>query len=976
MGLLDRFRSEPRWKHADPMVRAAAVQEMEDHDQDALVALATDDVDARVRRAAIRRVADASALGKIARREVDDQARSEAVQRLIDIACGASPAEAPASPDARGRAEAALAAIDDARHLAIVAKTATTEDVCRAALRRVSDAKTLGSIARHADRSSIRIEALARVEDSTELAAVATKTEHKDIALAALERLDDPALIQSIATRARVKLVARRAKSILRDRQAAPAAEPEPVSRPVFAAPAVEAPAVKPPTGSLASAVTRSVESLLHVPDPTGIEADLSRLTEEWSALTGDLSPDDADAARFTEAVARVRERLANGEEERRARHRTAEEVAGPRGERIALCERVESAEPHMAAETAEAARRDWDALPQVDHPDIAAAAARFDGAMADAARRHTQWMAGEERSRRLCELAGEAEGLLAGTGTGSRDAWSALRREWSRLEPAGPVDPPIAERFERAVAEAASREQAARDAREHQEREHLRSLERLADEMERLIGGDALTLKRGTQALQQIRSLVEHPRQIAARRESDAAVERLKAVQTALFAKVQELKDADDWQRWANATVQEELCVKAEALRERTEVPAAMAELRALQEQWKKVSVAPREKAQELWNRFKAAGDHVRGRADAHQAQVAEARAGNLVLKEALCARAEALSESTDWLKTADELKRLQAEWKTVGPSLREKAVWERFRKACDLFFTRRHADLQQRKETWSANLEKKEALCAEVEALADTTDWNTAAPRVRQIQTEWRAVGPVRRNKSDEIWARFVAASERFFERYRQRDLIALQTRLADREAVCQEIEAASTHVADAGDGHALAQRVHAWRRTWDQSPPVPKENLEPLAQRFNTAIQQVLQVNTAALRGTELDVEANRRKLEALCSRVEKHATEGTGPAAPSSGAALATQLREALAANTIGGRVNDEAKWKAAADDVRDAQGAYRRLGPLPAADGPELNDRFQRACGRFFDLLREKTGQPDAGRPASAPPRRA
>ena len=66
-----------------------------------------------------------------------------------------------------------------------------------------------------------------------------------------------------------------------------------------------------------------------------------------------------------------------------------------------------------------------------------------------------------------------------------------------------------------------------------------------------------------------------------------------------------------------------------------------------------------------------------------------------------------------------------------------------------------------------------------------------------------------------------------------------------------------------------------------------------------------------------------------------------------------AILATQWREALAANTIGGRADDEAKWRNAAEEIRKAQAAWRRIGPLPDATARELNDRFQRACNRFF-----------------------
>ena len=121
-----------------------------------------------------------------------------------------------------------------------------------------------------------------------------------------------------------------------------------------------------------------------------------------------------------------------------------------------------------------------------------------------------------------------------------------------------------------------------------------------------------------------------------------------------------------------------------------------------------------PRAQGEALWQRFKAAHDEAWSRCEAHFAAQAEARGENLAKKVALCERAEALADSTNWIQTAEEIKKLQAEWKTIGAVSRgqEKAIWERFRGACDRFFTRRHADLAERKTVWAANLAKKEAL------------------------------------------------------------------------------------------------------------------------------------------------------------------------------------------------------------------------------------------------------------------------
>ena len=114
----------------------------------------------------------------------------------------------------------------------------------------------------------------------------------------------------------------------------------------------------------------------------------------------------------------------------------------------------------------------------------------------------------------------------------------------------------------------------------------------------------------------------------------------------TALGPRVQELRDADEWQRWANLQVQEELCREMDALKAVADLEAAARRMRELQTRWKQVALAPRAQGEVMWRRFKAAQDEVFGRTAAHFAAQNEERAANLARKQALCERAGALSD------------------------------------------------------------------------------------------------------------------------------------------------------------------------------------------------------------------------------------------------------------------------------------------------------------------------------------------
>jgi hypothetical protein len=390
-----------------------------------------------------------------------------------------------------------------------------------------------------------------------------------------------------------------------------------------------------------------------------------------------------------------------------------------------------------------------------------------------------------------------------------------------------------------------------------------------------------------------------------------------------------------------------------------------AATEMRALQEKWKPVAAAPRSQAEALWTRFKTAQSQVYEKCKDFFAQQAAERQEALKKKEALCERAEALAESTDWVRTAEAMKTLQAEWKAVGPVTRgrEKAVWERFRKACDTFFTRRQADMKQRKQDWGENLKRKEALIAEAEQLAQSTNWDQAAARLKALQVEWKSIGPVKKSKSDQVWERFRAACDLFFERFKNRDSEAIQTKFVDRDTAVAEIEALVP-----ADGEPMPEdlynKVQAARARWLQGPELPRHVLAPLAERVNNALLTLVTRWPEAFAGGELDPSATARRMEKLCAKVEALAPqdgrEQPSTAALSPAELLARQWREALAANTMGAgaaRQAEEARQRAADQELRAAQSAWLRLGPVPPDTRKPLQERFDRAVRRVLDTRR-------------------
>jgi len=956
MGILEKLRPTPRWKHADPSVRAAAVYEIGPDDGDALRALAREDADTRVRRAAVARLDEANVLADIARTDPDEEVRSEAVRGLAGLAAEAD--------DVSAATEAVrhLLALGRTKEVVVVARASTSEPVRNAIVDVLEDQKALGSLSRHATDNSTRLRALARVSDEDELLNIALKSEHTDAAVAALERINKTEALSAIAQRARNKVATRRARTKLRALDEPPQPAPAPESASLSAA-----------DRQRATDLVRRAEALVALTDPHEASARLSEVRRAWAELQADVAADAAVEQQFESASDAVREAIAEREQEQVAEQARAEELAREQADRVAICQEIEELSGEAAVDRIAELKVRWDNLPPMPSEYAASLTRRFQDASRAFADRERRRMLAQAAASRIDTLATELEQLIASAQPLDEIVarWRGLRRDADVLREHLAANPDAGARLEQAVAALEQKEQEHQQLRAKQEQDNLKRLQQTARQVETLVAADQISLKAGDRALRDIKDALDSRAPLPSKKDRQELQARLEAARAQLGPRVQELREADEWQRWANLQVQEELCKEMEALKTEENLELSSRKMRELQSRWKQVALAPRAQGEAMWRRFKTAQDDVYTRTSAHLVAQNEERAANLVAKQALCQRAEALADSTEWVKTAAEIQALQAEWKKIGPVSRghEKAVWERFRAACDKFFTRRQEDLKHRKEEWGANLAKKEALCEQAEALADSTEWDNTATQLKRLQAEWKTVGPVRKSKSEAVWQRFRAACDRFFDRYKHRDQVELQQKAAARDQIIRDLESLLPQTSNgSGPGAVpddLYAKVHDARAKWQHAPEVPRQVQQDLAARYHQAIGQLVGAWPEAFAGTDLDPETTRKRMEKLLARIEDLLTGAqervqTRQLSPTE--LLAEKWRERLASNTIAGsraaEENEEVRWRNAEQEVRSAQSQWARLGPVPAEVAGPLNERFQRAVRRFYDSRRK------------------
>ncbi|MFG3555543.1 DUF349 domain-containing protein [Micromonospora sp. NPDC047557] len=229
-----------------------------------------------------------------------------------------------------------------------------------------------------------------------------------------------------------------------------------------------------------------------------------------------------------------------------------------------------------------------------------------------------------------------------------------------------------------------------------------------------------------------------------------DALAARLDKLATLAEEKATEARAARDAARVEALARKTALVEEAEKLAaESTGWKTAGDRLKEILDEWKAIRGVDKKADGELWKRFAAARDGFTRRRGAHFASLDATRKQAQTVKEELVAEAEKIKDSTEWAATANQLKELMTQWKAAPRASKEaeQKLWERFRAAQDAFFSRRSEVFSARDNEQRGNLERKQALLAEAEALDIDADPKGAQAKLRDIQAQWHEAGRVPR-------------------------------------------------------------------------------------------------------------------------------------------------------------------------------------------------------------------------------------
>lgn len=325
------------------------------------------------------------------------------------------------------------------------------------------------------------------------------------------------------------------------------------------------------------------------------------------------------------------------------------------------------------------------------------------------------------------------------------------------------------------------------------------------------------------------------------------------------------------------NLELKTALCEAVEKLQDEKDIISAFHQLQKLHQQWREIGPVAKDLREELWSRFKAASTVINKRHQQHFENLKAKEQENLEAKTAICEQIEgidytALKTFKDWDEKNNEVLALQQKWRTIGftPKKHNTKIFERFRAACDVFFTKKTEFYKAIKAEMEKNLEKKRALCEKAEALKDSTDWKGTTEKLIALQKEWKTIGQVTRRHSDSIWKRFITACDYFFDNKNKNVSSQKSEEQANLEAKKALIEKVKTMDESLETEEAIST-LKEWIAEWNEIGHVPFKEKDKVYKAFHEAVDAQFD---------RLKVDQRDRRMKSYRNNVSEMAGKGKG------------------------------------------------------------------------------------------------
>ncbi len=306
-----------------------------------------------------------------------------------------------------------------------------------------------------------------------------------------------------------------------------------------------------------------------------------------------------------------------------------------------------------------------------------------------------------------------------------------------------------------------------------------------------------------------------------------------------------------------------------------------------------------------------------------------------NQQAKETILERLRQLVDSEESHASIVELKKLQKEWKTIGPvpAARNQELWASYNALMERFYSNRSIYFELKELDRKRNLEAKLELCEKAEKLAEQEVSGSLIKDLNDLHEEFKHIGPVPRDEQDHIWQRFKAASDVVYEKRKvQLDEIRshMEQNVAAKQVLCTHVEEYLAFQSDKiSEWNEKTKEILELQKRWDGIGLLPREKAKEINKRFWSAFKQFFHHKNEFFRQLEAFRENNLKQKAELCEQAE------------------AMQTSE---------------NFDQTAETIKELQHKWKEIGPVPEKFRDAIFERFKQACDTFFDRRRNQRNQ--------------
>ena len=322
------------------------------------------------------------------------------------------------------------------------------------------------------------------------------------------------------------------------------------------------------------------------------------------------------------------------------------------------------------------------------------------------------------------------------------------------------------------------------------------------------------------------------------------------------------------------NLEIKTKICEAAEKLGTEEDVISAFHQLQKLHQEFRETGPVAKELREEVWARFKAASTINNKRHQQHFESLRAKEEDNLTKKTALCEKIEEIAKEEiktagEWEKKTKDIIAIQAEWKTIGfaPQKMNVKIFERFRAACDDFFSKKAEFFKNMKQQFAENADKKRALIEQAKALQDSTEWKSTSDKLIALQKEWKTIGMVPKKLGDKLWNEFLTACNHFFEARNSANAGTRneeRTNLEKKRGIIEQLKALAEN---AGDN--IQDKVRELIDEYNAVGHVPFKEKDKLYKEYHDILDKLYK---------ELNISTARRRLDKFKNNLKNVAEKG--------------------------------------------------------------------------------------------------